>query len=90
MPRPTREGARHDKKTDALHLLASFAMIVATVLLACAAAALAVSEKETFSGKNCKVAHASYDGTNHEIYTVNLGVGGAFQITNSTDDLDKG
>ena len=89
MPRPMREGARRDNKTDALHLLASFAMIVATVL-ACAAAALAVSEKETFSGKNCKVAHASYDGTNHEIYTVNLGVGGAFQITNSTDDLDKG
>ena len=90
MPRPMREGARHDNKTDALHLLASFAMSVATVLLACAAAVLAVSEKEIFSGKNCKIAYASYDGTNHEIYTVNLGVGGAFQITNSTDDLDKG
>jgi hypothetical protein len=51
LPRPMREGATHDKKTDALHLLASFAMSVVTVLLACAVAVLAVSEKETFSGK---------------------------------------
>ena len=88
MPRPTREGARHDKKTDALPLPASFAMIAAAVLLACAAVVLAVSEKETFPGKNGKIAYASYDGPNHEIYTINPG-GGKFQITDNTDDLDK-
>jgi hypothetical protein len=49
-----REGATHDKRTAALHLLASFAMSVVTVLLACAVAVLAVSEKETFSGKTAR------------------------------------
>ena len=63
-------------------------MIAAAVLLACAVAVLAVWE-ETFSGKNGKIAYASYDGSYHEIYTINPGVGGRFQITNNTDELDK-
>ena len=54
MPRPMREEATHDRKTDALHLLASFAMSVVTVLLAWAVAVLAVSEKETFSSKTAR------------------------------------
>ena len=64
-------------------------MIAAAVLLACAAAVLAVWDEETFSGKNGKIAYASYDGSYHEIYTINPGVGGRFQLTNNTDDLDK-
>jgi len=63
-------------------------MIAAAVLLACAAVVLAVWE-ETFSDRNSKIPYASYYGSYHEIYTINPSVGGRFQITNNTDDLNK-
>jgi hypothetical protein len=66
-----------------LHLPASFAMIVAAVLMACAAAVLAVSEKAeaTFAGKNGKIAYAGTgsDGLDQEIYTINVGGGASFK-----------
>ena len=52
-------------------------MIAAAVLLVCAAALLAGSQKAeaTFRGHNGKIAYASYDGNDYEIYTINA-VGG--------------
>jgi TolB protein len=59
------------------------ALIVAAVLVACAGALLAVSEKAeaTFPGKNGKIAYVSNDGSDYEIYTINPGGGGKIQLT---------
>jgi Tol biopolymer transport system component len=63
------------------------ALIVASVLMACAAAVLAVSREAeaTFPGKNGKIAYVGFRLTNGatEIYTINPGRGGKTQITHS-------
>jgi hypothetical protein len=63
------------------------ALIVAAVLVACAAAVLAVSREAeaTFPGKNGKIAYVAFRLTNGaaEIYTINPGRGGKTQITHS-------
>jgi Tol biopolymer transport system component len=68
------------------------ALIVAGVLLACAAAVLAVSREveATFPGKNGKIAYVAFRVTNGtaEIYTINPSGGGKTQIThNNTDEF---
>jgi Tol biopolymer transport system component len=59
------------------------ALLVAAVLVACAGALLAVSEKAeaTFPGKNGKIAYVRNDGNDDEIYTINPGGGGKTQLT---------
>ena len=72
-----------------LHLPAL--LVAAAVLVACAAALLAVSGTAgaTFPGQNGKIAYASYDGDDYEIYTINPGGGGKSRVTNNdTDDVD--
>ena len=69
------------------------ALIVAAVLVACAAAVLAVSREAeaTFPGKNGKIAYVAFRYTNGtvEIYTINPGGGGKTQIThNNKADYD--
>src|SRR5215217_7841822 len=65
------------------------ALIVEAVLVGCAAAVLAVSEKAeaAFSGENGHIAYVRNDGQDHEIYAINGGGGGDIQLTdNATDD----
>jgi Tol biopolymer transport system component len=66
------------------------ALVVAGVLLACAAAVLAVSREveATFPGKNGKIAYVAFRVTNGtaEIYTINPGGGGKIQITHNNND----
>src|SRR5215210_8962142 len=59
------------------------ALIVAAVLMACAAALLAVSGKAeaTFPGKNGKIAYVRDEGNDSEIYTINPGGRGETQLT---------
>jgi hypothetical protein len=60
------------------------ALIVAGVLLACAAALLAFSKKAeaTFPGKNGRIAYESFGGgTEAGIYTINPGGGGKSKVT---------
>jgi Tol biopolymer transport system component len=69
------------------------ALIVVGVLLACAAALLALSEKKAeaaFPGKNGRIAYASNGGgKDSEIYTINPDGSGKTQLTNNdTDDID--
>ena len=71
------------------------ALIVAGVLMACAAVVLALSEKAeaTFPGKNGRIAYASYDGSfpkgDFEIYTINPDGSGKTRLTNNdTDEFD--
>src|SRR5215213_9223402 len=69
------------------------ALIVAAVLVACAAAVLAVSREAeaTFPGKNGKIAYVAFRYTNGtvEIYTINPGGGGKTQIAhNNKADFD--
>jgi WD40-like Beta Propeller Repeat len=68
------------------------ALIFAAVLMACAAALLALSEKAeaTFPGKNGRIAYTDWDsGKDYEIYTINPDGSGKRQLThNNTDDLD--
>jgi TolB protein len=68
------------------------ALVVAAVLVACAAALLALSEKAeaTFPGKNGRIAYTDWDsGKDYEIYTINPDGSGKRQLThNNTDDLD--
>ena len=62
------------------------ALIVAAVLLACAAALLALSEKAeaTFPGKNGKIAYEFYGGgTDGGIYTIDPGGGGKSKVTDT-------
>ena len=43
----------------------------------------------TFPGKPAKIAYSGYDGNDLEIYTINPGGGGRFNVTdNSTDDTE--
>src|SRR5215204_2186509 len=67
-------------------------VIIATaVLLVCAVALLAGSQKAeaTFRGQNGKIAYASYDGQDYEIYTINPGGSGRSQVThNVTNDVE--
>ena len=63
------------------------ALIVAAVLVACAAALLALSEKAeaTFPGKNGRIAYDAYAlgrGSPSQIFTINLGGGGKTKVTN--------
>jgi Tol biopolymer transport system component len=71
------------------------ALIVAGVLMACAAVVLALSEKAeaTFPGKNGRIAYASYDAPfpkgDSEFYTINPDGSGYTQLTNNdTDEFD--
>jgi Tol biopolymer transport system component len=63
--------------------------IAAVVAVACAVALSAVSEKAeaTFPGKNGRIAYTSYEN-DYEIYTINPGGGGKFQVTNNTTTFD--
>jgi len=66
-------------------------IIAAAVLLVCAVALLAGSQKAeaTFRGQNGKIAYASYDGQDYEIYTINPGGSGRSQVThNVTNDVE--
>jgi TolB protein len=60
------------------------ALIVAAVMMSCAAAALAVSERAgaTFPGKNGHIAYVRNDGQDYEIYTINAGGAGKTRLTN--------
>jgi hypothetical protein len=64
------------------------ALIVVAVLMACAAALLAVSEKAeaTFAGKPGKIAYSGAGATDSEIYTIKPGGGGRVQLTDDTTD----
>jgi Tol biopolymer transport system component len=67
------------------------ALIVEAVLMGCAAALLAVSEKAeaAFPGKNGHIAYVSNDGEDHEIYAINGGGGGKVRLTdNATGDYE--
>src|SRR5215204_4124644 len=60
------------------------ALIVVTVLMACAAALLAVSEKAeaTFPGNNGRIAYSAFDrGVDETIYTIKPGGGAKTKIT---------
>jgi TolB protein len=75
---PTEKGRNLTRRT--LYLPA---LIVAAVLMACAAALLAISEKAeaTFPGKNGKIAYVRDEGNDSEIYTINPGGRGETQLT---------
>jgi hypothetical protein len=76
----TRGGEGKDLTIRTLYLPA---LIVAAVLLACAAALLALSEKAqaVFPGKNGKIAYEFYGGgTDRGIYTINPGGGGKTKV----------
>jgi dipeptidyl aminopeptidase/acylaminoacyl peptidase len=67
------------------------ALLVAGVLMACAAALLALSEKAeaTFPGKNGRIAYQGYDGNDWEIYTINPNGRTPSKLTNNNmGDLD--
>lgn len=67
------------------------ALIVEAVLVGCAAALLAVSEKAeaAFPGENGHIAYVKNDGQDHEIYAINGGGGGKVQLTdNATGDYE--
>ena len=86
MRRPVSGGEWHDKKTDApsAGAAARDRTLAAAVLLACAAASLAVSEKAeaTFPGKNGRIAYSAWDvGTAEAIYTINPGGGAKTKVT---------
>ncbi len=71
-----------------LHLQAPLGTLASAVVVACAVALLAVSEKAeaTFPGKNGRIAYSSFDGNDYEIYTVNSRGGDKFQVTNNNRD----
>src|SRR5688500_2746343 len=62
--------------------------LAAAVVLACAAALLAGSQKAeaTFPGKNGRIAYATYDGNDYEIYTINPNGSGKIKVTNNVTD----
>jgi dipeptidyl aminopeptidase/acylaminoacyl peptidase len=64
------------------------ALIMAGVLLACAAALLALSEKAeaNFPGKNGRIAYSGHDGNDYEIYTINPNGGTPLRLTNNDRD----
>jgi Tol biopolymer transport system component len=67
------------------------ALLVAAMLVACAGALLAVSQKAeaTFPGKNGKIAYVRNDGNYSEIYTIKSGGGDRTQLThNNNDEFD--
>jgi TolB protein len=59
---------------------------MASVLMACAATLLVVSEKAegTFPGKNGKIVYSGYDGHDREIFTIDPGGGNRVQVTHNT------
>jgi Tol biopolymer transport system component len=67
------------------------ALIVAAVLMACAGALLLAVSSEgeaTSPGKNGRIAYASWDGRDTEIYTIKVGGGGKTNVTNNnTNDF---
>src|SRR5215207_462423 len=75
-----------------LYLPALLGTLAAAVLMACAVALSAVSEKAeaTFPGKNGRIAYTDWDaGKDYEIYTINPDGSGKRQLThNNTDDID--
>jgi Tol biopolymer transport system component len=67
------------------------ALMVEAVLVGCAAALLAVSEKAeaAYPGENGHIAYVRNDGEDHEIYAINGGGGGKVQLTdNATGDYE--
>jgi hypothetical protein len=76
----TRGGEGKDLTIRKLYLPA---LIVAGVLLACAAVLLALSEKAeaTFPGKNGRIAYVADGGNNSGIYTINPDGGGKSKVT---------
>ncbi len=77
----TRGGEGKELTIRTLYLPA-LASLVAGVLLACAAALLALSEKAeaTFPGKNGRIAYPGGDGNDGGIYTINAGGGGKSRV----------
>ena len=71
-----------------LHPPALLGTLASAVLMACAVALSAVSEKAeaTFPGKNGRIAYSAYDGNDYEIYTINSSGGDKFQLTNNNRD----
>jgi hypothetical protein len=72
-----------------LHQPALLGILAAAVLVACAVALLAGSREAdaTFPGKPGKIAYSGYDGPDAEIYTIDAGGGGKFNVTaNTTED----
>jgi len=68
-----------------IHLPVLLGTLAAAVLMACAAALLAVSEKAeaTFPGQNSKIAHTATGGNNFGIYTSNPDGSGKIKVTNN-------
>jgi Tol biopolymer transport system component len=60
-------------------------MLAAAVAVACAVALSAVSEKAeaTFPGKNGRIAYASWDGRDSEIFTIKVGGGSKLNVTDN-------
>ena len=72
-----------------LYLPALLGTLAAAVLMACAVALSAVSEKAeaTFPGKNGRIAYTDWDaGKDYEIYTINPDGSGKRQLTNNNAD----
>jgi hypothetical protein len=80
---PTEKGRNLTRRT--LYLPA---LIVAAVLMACAAALLAVSEKAeaTFPGNNGRIAYTVNNGNDSDIYTIKPDGGGKFKVTDTATD----
>src|SRR5215203_3641641 len=77
----TRGGKGRDLTRRMLYLPA---LIVAAVLMACAAVVIVVSEKAeaTFPGKNGRIAYSGFGGrTDGGIYTINPGGDGKSKVT---------
>ena len=47
------------------------------------------SVEATSPGKPGRIAHSAYDGTNVEIYTIDSGGGGRFQVTDNDGELPR-
>ena len=71
-----------------LYLPALLGTLVAVVLMACAVALSAVSQKAeaTFPGKNGRIAYSGYDGNDYEIYTIDSRGGAKRKVTNNNRD----
>jgi hypothetical protein len=63
-------------------------MIAAAVMVACAVALSAISEKAeaTFPGKNGRIAYSGYDGNDYEIYTIDSRGGAKRKVTDNNRD----
>jgi hypothetical protein len=70
-----------------LHQAALLGTLSAGMLVACLVALFAVSREveATFAGKPGKIAYAGYKGPDPEIYTINAGGGGRFNVTDNHD-----